>query len=74
VKRPRRQTQAKSKRDSEAASYGAEAMPGGLGEINDSIRAQPDASGRIPPSLAKAPLVGLIALAVLWMRKNRDRS
>lgn len=62
------------KRDSELGSFGAEAMPGGLAEINDVIRAQPDAADRVPPSPAKAPLVGLIALAALWLRKFGDRS
>jgi hypothetical protein len=61
------------KRDNELASFGAEAMPGGLAEINDAIRTQPDAPDRVPPSPAKTPLVGLIALAALWMRKNGDR-
>jgi hypothetical protein len=61
------------KLDNELASFGAEAMPGGLAEINDAIRAQPDAPDRVPPSLAKAPLVGLIALAALWIRKIGDR-
>jgi len=62
------------KRDNELASFGAEAMPGGLAEINDAIRAQPDSPDRVPPCLAKAPLVGLIALAALWIRKIGDRS
>jgi len=61
------------KRDNEIASFGAEAMPGGLAEINDAIRAQPDAPGRVPPSPAKTPLVGLIALAALWIRKIDER-
>jgi hypothetical protein len=61
------------KRDSELDSFGAEAMPGGLAEINDAIRAQPDAPDRVPPSVAKAPLVGLIALAAHWMRKIGER-
>ena len=61
------------KRDNELASFGAEAMPGGLAEINDTLRAQPDAPDRVPPSPAKTPLVGLIALAALWLRKIDER-
>ena len=61
------------KRDNELASFGAEAMPGGLAEINNAIRAQSDAPDHVPPSLAKAPRVGLIALAALWISKIGDR-
>lgn len=61
------------KRDNELASFGAEAMPGGLAEINDALRAQLDAPDHVPPSPAKTPLVGLIALAALWIRKTGDR-
>ena len=61
------------KRDNEIASFGAEAMPGGLAEINDAIRAQTDSPDRVPPSAAKTPLVGLIALAALWIRKIDER-
>lgn len=60
-------------RDNEFAAIGAEAMPGGLSEINDTIRSRQPAADRIPPAPAKAPLVGLIALAELWMRKRGKR-
>lgn len=61
------------KRDNELASFGAEALPGGLTEINDVMRGQSHQADRVPPFPAKAPLLGLIALATLWMRNNGDR-
>jgi len=61
------------KQDDEIASFGAEALPGGLAEINDTILSQPHAADRVSPSPAKAPLVGLLALAAHWMRKHGDR-
>jgi len=61
------------KRDNELAALGAEAHPGGLAEINDVMRGQSRQADRNPPSSPKAPLVGLIALAAHWMRKNGDR-
>lgn len=54
------------------ASFGAEALPGGLTEINQAMRGQPPATAGNPRS-GKAPLVGLIALAALWGRKENDR-
>ena len=62
------------KRDNELASFGAEALPGGLREINEVMRSRSPAADHMPPAPATAPLVGLIALAALWMRKGRDRS
>ncbi len=60
-------------RDNELAAFGAEAMPGGLSEINEAIRGRQPGADRIPPAPSKAPLVGLIALAALWMRKHGGR-
>ncbi len=60
-------------RDNEFAAFGAEAMPGGLSEMNETIRDHQPGADRILPARAKAPLVGLIALAELWMRKHRER-
>jgi hypothetical protein len=61
-------------RDSyEGASIGAEAIPGGLSEINKTRHglAGPTASA---PSLArKPPFVGLIALVRIWRRFRADR-
>jgi len=59
--------------DNELASFGAEALPGGLTEINAVMRGQSHPADRVPPAPAKAPLLGLIALAAHWMRKNGDR-
>jgi hypothetical protein len=60
-------------RENEFAAFGAEAMPGGLSEMNEAIRSHQPGADRIPPARAKAPLVGLIALAALWMRKHGER-
>ncbi len=58
------------KRDVDPATFGAEALPGGLVEINHALGAQPRASSRGgTPSPAKTPLVGLIAIAAYWTRK-----
>ena len=62
------------KRENELASLGAEAQPGGLTEFNDVMRGQSHQADRELRSSSKAPLMGLIALAAHWMRKNRDRS
>jgi hypothetical protein len=62
------------KRENESASLGAEAQPGGLTEFNDVMRGQSHQADRELHSSSKAPLMGLIALAAHWMRKNRDRS
>lgn len=61
------------KQDNELASFGAEAHPGGLTEINDVMRGQSRQADRHPRFSPKAPLVGLIALAARWMRKKGDR-
>jgi len=62
------------KRENEIASLGAEAQPGGLTEFNDVMRAQSHQADRDLLSSPKTPLMGLIALAAHWMRKNRDRT
>jgi hypothetical protein len=52
--------------DQEFESFGAEALPGGLRSINEAM------DDRQPPA-AKAPVLGLIALALLWRRYNVKR-
>ena len=45
------------------AAFGAEALPGGLREINAQRHGEPPAPARAPGRGQPAPLVGLIALA-----------
>ena len=54
-------------KDNELASFGAEALPGGLREINAERRGEPPPA-RIAPAARSTPLVGLIALARYWLR------
>jgi len=54
-------------KDPEAAAFGAEALPGGLREINAERRGEPPPA-RIAPAARSTPLVGLIALARYWLR------
>lgn len=61
-----RRTQAMLPHDQEFESFGAEALPGGLRSINEAM------DDRQPPA-AKAPVLGLIALALLWRRYNVKR-
>jgi hypothetical protein len=57
-------------KDNEVAAFGAEALPGGLREINAERRGEPPPE-RIAPAAQGAPLVGLIALATRWLRRRR---
>jgi hypothetical protein len=59
--------------DEELWAFGAEAQPGGLAEFNDAMRARTIAPNPAPLSPAKAPLLGLIALAAHWMSKGGGR-
>jgi hypothetical protein len=61
------------KPEDEHTPLGAEAMPGGFGEIDQVMRHRPSPSDRAPARPAKAPLLGLIALAEHWMRKDGER-
>ena len=54
-------------KDPETAAFGAEALPGGLREINAERRGEPPPA-RIAPAARSTPLVGLIALARYWLR------
>lgn len=58
------------RKDTEAAAFGAEALPGGLREINAQRHGEP-APARPAPQPRDAPLVGLLALARYWMRQGR---
>ena len=60
-------------KDNELASFGAEALPGGLSEINEARRGQPPAADRVPPSRQTTPLVGLIALVTHWLGHKGSR-
>lgn len=56
-------------KDPDITSYGAEAMPGGLREINAQRQGQAPAPER-PAAPVQTPLVGLLALARLWLRRR----
>jgi hypothetical protein len=60
-------------KDNESASFGAEALPGGLREINAARGDRPQAAGDAGPAQAHAPLVGLIALVTHWLGRGRKR-
>jgi hypothetical protein len=60
-------------KDNDLASFGAEALPGGLSEINEARRGQPPAADPVPPSRQSTPLVGLIALVTHWLGRNGRR-
>ena len=59
-------------RDSEITSFGAEAFPGGLREINAERRGEPPPA-RVAPAAQSTPLVGLIALVTHWLRRSGKR-
>jgi hypothetical protein len=53
--------------DQDLASMGAEALPGGLGKINQARLGEPPAAESIPSTPKSTPLVGLIALVTHWL-------
>ena len=55
-------------KDPEDAAFGAEALPGGLREINAQRHGEPLAPEPPAASSPRTPLVGLIALARYWLR------
>jgi len=59
-------------KDPEAAAFGAEALPGGLREINAERRGEPPPA-RVAPAAQSTPLVGLIALVTHWLRRGGKR-
>jgi hypothetical protein len=58
-------------KDRDTAAYGAEALPGGLREINAQRHGEPPAPARAAAPAQPTPLVGLIALARHWLRQRR---
>lgn len=54
-------------KDNELASFGAEALPGGLNEINDARGIAPRGTEAAPSARQRTPLVGLIALVTHWL-------
>jgi hypothetical protein len=59
-------------KDRDTAAFGAEALPGGLREINAQRRGEPPPA-RIAPAAQSTPLVGLIALVMHWLRQGGGR-
>jgi hypothetical protein len=59
--------------DDDITPFGAEALPGGLSEINAARRGEPRAAERVPPATRRTPLVGLIALVMHWLRQGGRR-
>jgi len=59
-------------KDPDTNSYGAEALPGGLSEINAERRGEPPPA-RIAPAAPPAPVVGLIALMAHWFGRGGKR-
>jgi hypothetical protein len=53
--------------DQDIASMGAEALPGGLGKINETRLGAPPAADLPPAAPPKTPVVGLIALVRNWL-------
>jgi hypothetical protein len=60
--------------DQDLASMGAEALPGGLGKINEARLGEPPPADRVPAAPQSAPLVGLIALVTHWLARARRRN
>lgn len=59
-------------KDRDTAAFGAEALPGGLLEINAERRGEPPPE-RIAPAARRTPLVGLIALAARYFGWDTTR-
>ena len=53
--------------DQDIASMGAEALPGGLGKINETRLGAPPAADPIPSAPPRTPVLGLIALVRNWL-------
>ena len=54
----------------DAESYGAEALPAGFGDMRKALQDGAPAEGRHVPQPPPRPVVGLIALAALWMNRR----
>jgi hypothetical protein len=61
-------------RSPDPASLGAEALPAGFREMSQAIGEHRTAGADTPLPRERAPLMGLIALAALWMRKRGGRA
>lgn len=61
------------KREVDSATLGAEALPGGLVEFNNAMGFETRTANQSRPERAKAPLLGLVALALQLMRRRRNR-
>jgi hypothetical protein len=59
--------------NAEGASFGAEAIPGGLSEINATRRGLPSPAATAPRPSKGTPLLGLIALLRTWQKSRADR-
>ena len=51
-------------------SYGAEALPAGIGDMRKALQDGAPTGGKRAAQPPSAPVVGLIALAALWMNKR----
>jgi hypothetical protein len=59
-------------KDAVSAAFGAEALPGGLREINAERHGEAP-TARVAPAAQSTPLVGLIALVTHWVRRDGKR-
>jgi len=59
--------------DNDSASFGAEALPGGLRDINDAREGRPQAANPVAAAPRSTPLVGLIALVTHWLGQSGKR-
>lgn len=57
----------------DSATLGAEALPGGLVEFNNAMGFETRTANQSGPHRAKAPLLGLVVLALHWMRQRGNR-
>jgi len=57
-------------KDPDISSYGAEALPAGLREINAQRHSEAPAPERPEAPAPQTPLLGLLALARLWLRRR----
>jgi len=60
-------------KDGESSSFGAEALPGGLREINAARGSESAAADAAPPGARRTPVVGLIALVTRYLGWDTTR-
>jgi hypothetical protein len=64
-----------TKGTNDPASFGAEALPAGYSEISRTMHGEAPATTEVSAiDRARAPLVGLIALAAHWVKKRGRRA